>query len=131
MNPLTALYGGVTALRNTLFERGILRSRRLRQPVVSVGNLSVGGSGKTPFVIALGELLQARGIRFDVLSRGYRRKTSGILIVDPEGIIRFVSVNDLSVGRNPQEVLRVLDALQTDELCPCNWQKGEETLKAA
>jgi peroxiredoxin (alkyl hydroperoxide reductase subunit C) len=52
-------------------------------------------------------------------------------IVDPEGIIRFVSVNDLNVGRNPQEVLRVLDALQTDELCPCNWQKGEETLKAA
>jgi lipoyl-dependent peroxiredoxin subunit C len=53
------------------------------------------------------------------------------VIVDPEGIIRFVSVNDLSVGRNPQEVLRVLDALQTDELCPCNWQKGEEVLKAA
>jgi alkyl hydroperoxide reductase subunit AhpC len=52
-------------------------------------------------------------------------------IVDPEGIIRFVSVNDLSVGRNPREVLRVLDALQTDELCPCNWQKGEEVLKAA
>jgi peroxiredoxin (alkyl hydroperoxide reductase subunit C) len=52
-------------------------------------------------------------------------------IVDPEGIIRFVSVNDLSVGRNPAEVLRVLDALQTDELCPCNWQKGEEVLKAA
>ena len=52
-------------------------------------------------------------------------------IVDPEGVIRFASVNDLSVGRNPQEVLRVLDALQTDELCPCNWQKGEDTLKAA
>ena len=52
-------------------------------------------------------------------------------IVDPEGIIRFVSVNDLSVGCNPQEVLRVLDALQTDELCPCNWQKGEEVLRAA
>jgi lipoyl-dependent peroxiredoxin subunit C len=52
-------------------------------------------------------------------------------IVDPEGIIRFVSVNDLSVGRNPNEVLRVLDALQTDELCPCNWQKGDEVLKAA
>jgi lipoyl-dependent peroxiredoxin subunit C len=50
-------------------------------------------------------------------------------IVDPEGIIRFVSVNDLSVGRNPQEVLRVLDALQTDELCPCNWQKGEPVLQ--
>lgn len=50
-------------------------------------------------------------------------------VVDPEGIIRFVSVTDLSVGRNPNEVLRVLDALQTDELCPCNWQKGQETLK--
>jgi lipoyl-dependent peroxiredoxin subunit C len=52
-------------------------------------------------------------------------------IVDPEGVVRFASVNDLSVGRNPQEVLRVLDALQTDELCPCNWHKGEDTLKAA
>jgi peroxiredoxin (alkyl hydroperoxide reductase subunit C) len=49
-------------------------------------------------------------------------------VVDPEGVIRFVYVTDLSVGRNPQEVLRVLDALQTDELCPCNWQKGQETL---
>jgi lipoyl-dependent peroxiredoxin subunit C len=51
-------------------------------------------------------------------------------VVDPENIIRFVYVTDLSVGRNPQEVLRVLDALQTDELCPCNWQKGQETLHA-
>lgn len=50
-------------------------------------------------------------------------------IVDPDGIIRFVMVTDLSVGRNPKEVLRVLDALQTDELCPCNWNKGEETIK--
>jgi len=52
-------------------------------------------------------------------------------IVDPQGVIRFVYVTDLSVGRNPEEVLRVLDALQTDELCPCNWQKGDDTLKAA
>jgi peroxiredoxin (alkyl hydroperoxide reductase subunit C) len=52
-------------------------------------------------------------------------------IVDPTGIIRFASVNDLNVGRNPQEVLRVLDALQTDELCPCNWQKGQPVLSAA
>lgn len=49
-------------------------------------------------------------------------------IVDPEGIIRFVMVTDLNVGRNPKEVLRILDALQTDELCPCNWQKGEATI---
>jgi peroxiredoxin (alkyl hydroperoxide reductase subunit C) len=52
-------------------------------------------------------------------------------IVDPEGVVRFVYVTDLNVGRSPEEVLRVLDALQTDELCPCNWQKGENTLKAA
>jgi lipoyl-dependent peroxiredoxin subunit C len=52
-------------------------------------------------------------------------------IVDPQGIVRFVYVTDLNVGRSPEEVLRVLDALQTDELCPCNWQKGEDTLKAA
>ncbi len=52
-------------------------------------------------------------------------------VVDPQGIIRSVQVNDLSVGRNPQETLRTLDALQTDELCPCNWQKGDEVLKVA
>ena len=49
-------------------------------------------------------------------------------IIDPEGIVRWVSAYDLSVGRSVDEVLRVLDALQTDELCPCNWTKGEATL---
>ena len=52
-------------------------------------------------------------------------------VVDPDGIIRSVSAYDLSVGRNVGEVLRTLDALQTDELCPCNWQKGEDTIKVA
>lgn len=52
-------------------------------------------------------------------------------LVDPQGVIRFASANDLSVGRNPAEVLRVLDALQTGELCPVNWKKGEKTLDAA
>jgi peroxiredoxin (alkyl hydroperoxide reductase subunit C) len=51
-------------------------------------------------------------------------------IIDPQGIIRFVMVTDLNVGRNVKEVLRVLDALQTDELCPCNWQKGSDTIDA-
>ena len=49
-------------------------------------------------------------------------------IVDPQGIVRFVYVTDLSVGRSPSEVLRILDALQTGELCPCNWKPGESTL---
>jgi len=52
-------------------------------------------------------------------------------IVDPDGIIRYVNVTDMDVGRNVDEVVRVLDALQTDELCPCNWQKGQPTLSAA
>jgi tetraacyldisaccharide 4'-kinase len=56
--------------------------------VVSVGNLSVGGSGKTPFVILLGEMLKSRGIPFDVLSRGYGRATRGPAVVDPGGSAR-------------------------------------------
>ncbi len=64
---------------------------------------------------------------------GILHKTDGVclratFIVDPEGVIRWASVNDLSVGRNVGEVLRTLDALQTDELCPCNWQKGQDVL---
>jgi len=67
---------------------------------------------------------------------GVLHRTDGVplratFIVDPDGIIRHVSVNDLSVGRNVDETLRVLDALQTDELCPCNWKPGEPTLKVA
>jgi lipoyl-dependent peroxiredoxin subunit C len=67
---------------------------------------------------------------------GVLHRESGVALratftVDPEGVIRHVSVNDLSVGRNVDEVLRVLDALQTDALCPCNWKKGEPTLEAA
>lgn len=50
------------------------------------------------------------------------------MIIDPQGIVRYAGANDLSVGRNVDEVLRILDGLQTDELCPCNWKKGEETL---
>ena len=67
---------------------------------------------------ALGVLDAAKGVS--------QRAT---FLIDPQGIVRFVYVTDLSVGRNPAEVIRVLDALQTDELCPCNWKKGEETIK--
>ncbi|MGA9471825.1 MAG: tetraacyldisaccharide 4'-kinase [Terriglobales bacterium] len=85
MNPLTGIYAAATRLNNNLFDRGLFRSRPLARPVISVGNLSTGGSGKTPFVIALGELFKARGISFDVLSRGYRRKTRDVLVVEPSG----------------------------------------------
>jgi lipoyl-dependent peroxiredoxin subunit C len=71
------------------------------------------------------ELTSALGI-LDPVEGVAQRAT---YIVDPEGIIRHVSVYDLNVGRNPQEVLRTLDALQTDELCPCNWVEGKDTIK--
>ena len=67
------------------------------------------------------------------MALGILHKEAGVclratFIADPEGVIRWVSVNDLSVGRSVDEVMRTLDGLQTGELCPCNWQKGEATL---
>jgi tetraacyldisaccharide 4'-kinase len=85
MNPLSAIFGAGVALRNALYDHGVFKVKRLSRPVVSIGNITVGGSGKTPLVIALGELLKARGIEFDVLSRGYGRKGVGVAIVDPCG----------------------------------------------
>jgi peroxiredoxin (alkyl hydroperoxide reductase subunit C) len=69
-------------------------------------------------------------------SLGILDKAEGValratFLVDPHGVIQFASVNGLNVGRNPQEVLRVLDALQSDELCPCNWNAGDEFLRPA
>jgi tetraacyldisaccharide 4'-kinase len=88
VNPLSSAYGFITGTRNRFYDSGLLKSHRLSRPVISVGNISVGGSGKTPFVIMLGELLKQRGIAFDVLSRGYGRETRGAMIVDPRGTSR-------------------------------------------
>ena len=72
------------------------------------------------------ELSQALGILDE--QEGVAQRAT--FIVDPQGIVRFVYVTDLSVGRNPKEVLRILAGLQTDELCPCNWEKGQDTIHA-
>jgi tetraacyldisaccharide 4'-kinase len=85
VNPLTALYGAAVRARNELYDRGTLSLSHLQGPVVSIGNITVGGSGKTPFLILLGELLKQYGIPCDVLSRGYRRLTRGTLPVNPLG----------------------------------------------
>jgi tetraacyldisaccharide 4'-kinase len=102
VNPLSTIYGGVVGARNALYDRRWLRSHSLRGPVVSVGNVSAGGAGKTPFVILLGELLKARGISFDVLSRGYGRKTRGVLLVDPGGLPRDFGDEPLLIARRLQ-----------------------------
>jgi tetraacyldisaccharide 4'-kinase len=85
--------------RNALYESGTVRARSLRGPVVSVGNLSVGGSGKTPFVLLLGELLTARGVKFDILSRGYGRAKRGVARVDPGGSSRDFGDEPLLLAR--------------------------------
>jgi peroxiredoxin (alkyl hydroperoxide reductase subunit C) len=79
----------------------------------------------------LADIKRELSTAFGILDKKEGVAMRATFIVDPEGVIRFVAVNDLNVGRNPGEVLRVLDALQTDELCPCNWKKGDEFLKAA
>ncbi len=65
---------------------------------------------------------------FGLLHPGAGVALRATFIIDPNGVVRYATVNDLSVGRNIDEVVRVLDGLQTDELCPCNWKKGEDTL---
>ena len=99
MNPLSAIFGAGVALRNALYDRRIFKVQRLARPVVSIGNISVGGSGKTPFVIALGELLQQRGIEFDVLSRGYGRSSTDIAVVEPDGTPRQFGDEPLLIAR--------------------------------
>src|ERR1700692_3881332 len=84
-DPLTWLFSEAVRARNARYDRGRAPVSRLRLPVISVGNLSVGGSGKTPFVQTLGRWLSAQGIGYDVLSRGYRRRSRGVLRVDPAG----------------------------------------------
>ena len=102
MNPLSALYGAVVKARNRRYQSGVLKSYRLQGPVVSIGNLSVGGSGKTPFLIALGKLLQQRGLEFDVLSRGYGRATTDVALVDPAGSPRDFGDEPLLIARQLQ-----------------------------
>jgi len=99
VNLLSSIFAAGVQLRNGLYDRGVLRSRRLTGPVVSVGNLSVGGSGKTPFVILLGESLRARGVKFDILSRGYGRKTKGVMLVDPAGTSQDFGDEPLLIAR--------------------------------
>jgi tetraacyldisaccharide 4'-kinase len=88
--PLVPLYAAALAAKNATYQHGWTRTNRLRWPVVSIGNLSVGGSGKTPLVIRLAELLRERGLDVNVLSRGYGRSSGAVEQVDPNGTaLRF------------------------------------------
>jgi tetraacyldisaccharide 4'-kinase len=102
LNLLSSIYGVAVRTRNALYDGGRLRARRLEGPVVSVGNLSAGGSGKTPLVMLLGELLKSRGVKFDVLSRGYGRRSRGVLPVDPGGLPQQFGDEPLLIARRLQ-----------------------------
>lgn len=102
MNPLSLIYGGVVRARNALYDGRILPARRLQGAVISVGNLSAGGSGKTPFVLLLGALLKDRGVKFDILSRGYGRQSKGVLLVDPAGLPQQFGDEPLLITRKLQ-----------------------------
>lgn len=78
--------------------------------------------------LMIGDVNQQLASAFDVLDEEKGIAYRGIYLIDPQGQLRYSAVHDLSVGRNVDELLRVLDALQTDKLCPCNWKKGEGTL---
>ena len=87
--PLSWLYGLGVGFRNLLFEMGILKSRSFSTPVISVGNITVGGTGKTPHVEYLVRLLKDQA-KVAVLSRGYKRKTSGFLLADKDATVRSI-----------------------------------------
>lgn len=99
MNVLSSIFGAGVRTRNFLYDRGTLPARKLGAPTISVGNLSVGGSGKTPFVILLGELLKGRGVKFDILSRGYGRESKGLAVVEPGGSPRRFGDEPLLMAR--------------------------------
>jgi tetraacyldisaccharide 4'-kinase len=102
LNPLSTIYGSIVRTRNALYDRGVIRARQLQGPVISVGNISAGGSGKTPFVLMLGEMLKARGVKFDVLSRGYGRESRGVQLVDPGGLPQQFGDEPLLIARKLQ-----------------------------
>jgi tetraacyldisaccharide 4'-kinase len=99
VNPLSAIYGAGVGFRNRMYDRGSFRTYRLQAPVVSIGSISAGGAGKTPFLIMLGELLKERGVQFDVLSRGYGRRTKGVALVNPNGSAQEFGDEPLLIAR--------------------------------
>ncbi len=86
-------------MRNRLYDGGALRAHKLQAPVVSIGSISAGGAGKTPFLMLLGGSLKQRGVAFDVLSRGYGRKSKGVRLVDAAGLAQEFGDEPLLIAR--------------------------------
>jgi tetraacyldisaccharide 4'-kinase len=97
--PLVPLYAAAVGAKNAAYARGWARPKRLGWPVISIGNLSVGGSGKTPLTIRLAALLRERGLAVDVLSRGYGRRSKAVVRVDPNGSAEEFGDEPLLIAR--------------------------------
>ena len=98
--PLTPIYAAAIGAKNLAYDRGWLSSKRLAWPVISVGNLSVGGAGKTPVVIRLAQLLAKQGVSVDVLSRGYGRDSDAVERVDENGAAERFGDEPILIARN-------------------------------
>jgi tetraacyldisaccharide 4'-kinase len=100
LQPLVPLYRAAIAAKNSAYTRGWISPKRLGWPVVSIGNLSVGGAGKTPLTIRLAQLLTAQGMHADVLSRGYGRSSTEVARVDPAGSAEQFGDEPLLIANN-------------------------------
>lgn len=100
--PLVPLYAAAVRAKELAYDRGWRKPQRLQNPVISIGNLSVGGSGKTPLTIRLAELLRGQGIAADVLSRGYGRRSQQIQRVDPAGLADDYGDEPLLIAQQTQ-----------------------------
>lgn len=111
--PPACVYGGLAALRVRAYQAGVVQARRLPRPVISVGNLEVGGTGKTPFVRLLAERLLGRGLRPLVLARGYGARSDGPDL-DEEGRSLARDLPGVTVIQHRNRAAAGLAALQRD-----------------
>ena len=110
--PLSWVYGLGVGIRNLLFEMGVLKSRTYETPVISVGNITVGGTGKTPHVEYLIRLLKDR-LNVAVLSRGYKRKSRGFLVASEESTMRDIGDEPFQMKQKFPEVTVAVDKKRT------------------
>jgi tetraacyldisaccharide 4'-kinase len=106
--PLSLIYGLITAFRNFLYDSGILHTKEFTVPVICVGNITVGGTGKTPHTEYLAELLKLN-FKVATLSRGYKRKTSGFRIASSSSTVNDIGDEPLQIYRNHPEIIVTVD----------------------
>lgn len=107
--PFSLLYGIGVGFRNFLFDIGILKSKRFQVPIICIGNITVGGTGKTPHTELLIETLKEK-FRVACLSRGYKRKTSGFRLATPESTAADIGDEPLQIHRKFPDILVACDA---------------------